>query len=180
MARHAAIWLTWVVWSVAAATAAQPQPPAGVAEPVELARPLLAQWTFNEPAGPECRDSGPHGWLAAPVASSSELRRAPGLYANALLLAGRHHLQIAGGPDFKSLEQITLSAWIQPTDVASFKEIFRKEDGDQRVLFSLQNDGRILSLGLNIGSYVECDARIEPSTLLDGGWHHCAASFDGR
>jgi hypothetical protein len=37
-----------------------------------------------------------------------------------------------------------------------------------------------LSLGLNIGGYVECDAKIEPKQVLDGQWHHCAATFDGH
>ena len=38
----------------------------------------------------------------------------------------------------------------------------------------------VLSLGLNVGGYIECDARIEPKAVQDGSWHHCAATFDGR
>ena len=63
--------------------------------------------------------------------------------------------------------------------MSSYREIFRKEDGDDRVLFSFQNDGTILSLGLNIGGYVECDAKIS-RTGARRPWHHCAATFDGR
>ena len=64
--------------------------------------------------------------------------------------------------------------------MSSYREIFRKEDGNDRVLFSFQNDGTILSLGLNINGYVECDAKITPERVRDGRWHHCAATFDGR
>ena len=49
-----------------------------------------------------------------------------------------------------------------PTDLSSYREIFRKEDGDQRILFSYQDNGAILSLGLNINGYVEFDAKIDP------------------
>ena len=48
------------------------------------------------------------------------------------------------------------------------------------MLFSFQDNGTHLSLGLNVGGYVECDAPIRPEQVLDGGWHHCAATFDGR
>jgi hypothetical protein len=69
---------------------------------------------------------------------------------------------------------------VMPTSFDRFNEIFRKEDGDHRVLLSFQINGTILSLGLNIGGCVECDARIDPRQLLDGAWHHCAATFDGK
>ena len=45
---------------------------------------------------------------------------------------------------------ISFSAWTKPIELSTYREIFRKEDGDDRVLFSYQNDGTILSLGLNI------------------------------
>ena len=63
-------------------------------------------------------------------------------------------------------------------NLSGFREIFRQEC-DSRLLFSFQESGTILSLGLNIGGYVECDAGIDPALVLDGTWHHCAATFDG-
>ena len=33
---------------------------------------------------------------------------------------------------------------------------------------------------VNIGGYVECDAKIDPVQVLDGAWHHTAATFDGK
>jgi hypothetical protein len=66
-----------------------------------------------------------------------------------------------------------------PTDLSGFREIFRQECGN-RLLFSFQESGAILSLGLNVNGYEECDAPIKPEKLLDGQWHHCAATFDGQ
>ncbi len=37
----------------------------------------------------------------------------------------------------------------------------------------------MLSFGLNVDGYEECDATIKPEAVLDGRWHHCAATFDG-
>ena len=51
-----------------------------------------------------------------------------------------------------------------PTELGVYREIFRKEDGTRRILFSFQEDGAILSLGLNIGGYIECDAKIDAKT----------------
>ena len=77
------------------------------------------------------------------------------------------------------LPEITFAAWVRPTDLRGYCEIFRQECAE-RLLFSFQDDGSILSLGLNVGGYVECDARIDPDQVLDGAWHHCAATFDGQ
>ena len=66
------------------------------------------------------------------------------------------------------LQKIALSAWVMPEKFEKYNEIFRKEDGERRVLFSFQGDGAILSLGLNVGGYLECDARINPQIVLDG------------
>ena len=74
---------------------------------------------------------------------------------------------------------ITFSAWTRPTDLSSYRELFRQECPN-RLLFSFQAGGAILSLGLNIGGYIECDAPLQPGDILDGLWHHCAATFDGE
>ena len=78
-----------------------------------------------------------------------------------------------------TLPEIAFSAWVKPAELAGYKEIFRQEC-PERLLFSFQNSGTILSLGLNINGYIECDATIDPSQILDGAWHHAAATFDGR
>ena len=102
------------------------------------------------------------------------------MFGYALALAGRHHIQVSEAIPLADSAGISLIAWVKPTDLSNYREIFRKEDGKDRVLFSFQNDGKVLSLGLNTGRYEECDAKIDPGRVLDGRWHHCAATFDGR
>ncbi|MGQ9574208.1 MAG: LamG-like jellyroll fold domain-containing protein [Thermoguttaceae bacterium] len=155
--------------------------PAGSVQPLALAKRLVAHWTFDEPFGVECLDASGNGHHASPeAADAAGLDRTDGVFGGAINLSGRHKLQIPGRLQFGTISAISLCAWVLPEDLSAYREIFRKEDGEQRVLFSFQHDGTILSLGLNIGGYVECDARIDPARVLDGAWHHCAATFDGR
>ncbi|MHC4176382.1 MAG: LamG-like jellyroll fold domain-containing protein [Planctomycetota bacterium] len=150
--------------------------PAAAGEPV-IDKPLLAHWTFNEPgeAAP-VHDSSDNPGFGTPV--ESKVSRTRGVFGSALRLRGGHALRVAGSLAHRELAQITFSAWTRPTELGGFREIFRQECPN-RLLFSFQESGSILSLGLNIGGYVECDARINPARGLDGGWHHCAATFDG-
>ncbi len=143
--------------------------------------PLIAYWDFDEAFGSNCLDSSGHGYDAsAEEPQSVGLHRTQGLFGNAMSFSGNHMLRVPGKPDFGELSAISLSAWTLPTDLSGYREIFRKEDGEHRVLFSFQLDGTVLSLGLNINGYVECDAQIDPAQVLDGTWHHCAATFDGE
>jgi len=118
--------------------------------------PLLEHWTFDE---------------------AGALR---GVHGEALELSGRHALRRELDPRIADLERITFSAWTRPTELSGYREIFRQECGE-RLLFSFQLGGTILSLGLHVGGgYVECDAPIDPRELLDGEWHHAAGTFDGE
>lgn len=83
-------------------------------------------------------------------------------------------------PDSGELEQITVSAWIRPEKYEAFNEIFRQESGEERILFSLQDSATILSLGLNIDGYLECDAPLRRDALFDGDWHFAVGTFDGE
>jgi len=148
-------------------------------EPAAVDKPLIAYWTFDEDFGHRCADAAGNGWDATPHVGTGGLARTEGLFGNAMRFSGRHFLRTPGKAAFGELDQIALSAWVLPTGFATYNEIFRKEDGDNRVLFSFQSEGNILSLGLNLGGYVECDAKIRPEQLLDGQWHHCAGTFDG-
>jgi hypothetical protein len=150
------------------------------AQPVAINKPLIAYWTFDEEDGQNCTDSSGNGNEASPEAGRGVLRRVEGVFGSALSLSGHHMLRAPGKPDFAGVTRISLSAWTLPTAFERYNEIFRKEDGDNRVLFSFQESMTVLSLGLNINGYMECDARITPAQLLDGGWHHCAATFDGK
>ena len=103
-----------------------------------------------------------------------------GVVGKGAAFQGHHEVRVTGGPDFSKTKHLTLAAWVRPTKFDTFNEIFRKEDGERRVLFSFQGAGSVLSLGLNIGGYIECDAPIDRATALDGQWHHAAATFDGK
>ncbi len=150
-------------------------------EPVRINRPLIAHWTFDEPSGGECLDSSASGHHAGPERKQAPgFRRTEGVFGGAVEMAGPHNLRVPGKPQFAGLRKVSFCAWVMPTDLAQYREIFRKEDGDRRVLFSFQDNGTHLALGLNVGGYVECDAEIDPVRLLDGTWHHAAATFDGQ
>jgi hypothetical protein len=123
----------------------------------------MAHWTFDDAASTKANPS-----------------RVEGVFGKAIDLAGRHHLKAPGKYDYAKLKNITLTAWVSPMSFEAYNEIFRKEDGGNRILFSFQHKGSILSLGLNVKGYAECDARINSRQLLDGLWHFCAATFDGK
>ena len=150
---------------------------AGGSDAIDL--PLVAHWTFDEDSGPACKDSSGKGSDASP-ARGGPLVRVRGVHGKAMSFTGTHMLRAAGKPDFTKVKTITLAAWVMPTRFDHYNEIFRKEDGNNRVLFSFQLNGTVLSLGLNVNGYVECDARIDPKQVLDGCWHFCAATFDGK
>lgn len=163
-----------VLAAICSAWAADGEEMAGAAGPT-LGKPLLAHWTFDDAFSSGCRDSSGNGCDAA----GATLQRVPGVFGTAIHFAGRHRLHTPAKPALGTMPAIALSAWVMPTAFDRYNEIFRKEDGERRVLFSFQEYGTVLSLGLNIGGYVECDAPIDPKAVFDGRWHHCAASFDG-
>ena len=102
-----------------------------------------------------------------------------GLYGKAVSLNGSHQIMIPNKIDFSPSEQITIAAWIKPTDVSSFRDIIRKED-ENRLLLAIFHNGHYLSFGLNINGYVECWAQLVPTKLVNGYWHHVAGVFDGQ
>jgi len=150
----------------------------GVA-PLETGKPLIAYWSFDEPSGRDPLDVSRNGNDAS-ESHGSWLSRVEGVFGKALILARRHMLHVPGKPDLGVLERLTVSAWVRPARFWQNAEIFRKEDGNNRVVVAFIDNGTGLKLGLNIGGYVECVARTSPARLLDGCWHHCAATFDGK
>ncbi|NLH17416.1 MAG: hypothetical protein GX455_12635, partial [Phycisphaerae bacterium] len=151
----------------------------GIPAPLESDRSLVAHWTFDESSGSICSDSSGLGCNASLEHPAPGISRSRGIHGRALNLRGEYALRIRFNSPRDPWSSITFSAWVRPTDLSSFREIFRQECPN-RILFSFQENGTILSLGLNLNGYVECDAAIEPDRILDGVWHHCAASFDGE
>lgn len=137
----------------------------------------VAYWAFDEPASELLFHgaSGDDAWIAK---TDHPLLRRRGVYGAALDLRDVHGVHAKGFTQ-PELSAITIQAWIRPIKVTNFREILRQES-EHRVLFALQEGGAILSLGLDINGYVECDARIDPNRILDGAWHFCAATFDGK
>ena len=144
----------------------------------QIDKPLLAHWSFNE-RGSAALIHNRKGSAPAEMKTATGVPRARGVYGNALSLAGAHRLATPVIPKAGEMAKISFSAWARPVDLKGYREIFRQEC-PQRLLFSFQNNGTILSLGLNVGGYAECDASITPAQVLDGAWHHCAATFDGE
>ncbi len=160
---------------------AQVAPEPGAPNSAASTPPLLAHWRLDETSGGVCVDDSAQGHtVRIELGAGAACAHAPGLFDAAVRLSGQHRLRVAGAFEVGHLRQITLSAWVRPTAFERYSEIFRKEDGDNRILFSFQEHGHVLSLGLNAGGYVECDGSIDPERVLDGRWHHCAATFDGR
>ncbi|MCX7048706.1 MAG: hypothetical protein NTX50_24865 [Candidatus Sumerlaeota bacterium] len=173
------------LWAAAGVARAEDKPrqaaadPKAPIEPLKLDQPLIAWWTFDEPLGDILRDASGAGCDAS-IERSAGVERNFGVFNGGLNLNGSHLLRCGEKPAFGALPAISFSAWVQPAAFDHYNEIFRKEDGERRVLFSFQEFGRVLSLGLNIGGYVECDAALDPAQATDGAWHHAAATFDGK
>ncbi|HNS22906.1 MAG TPA: hypothetical protein PKH24_20575 [Sedimentisphaerales bacterium] len=140
---------------------------------------LLAHWTFDELVEGKFADVGGGGLTA--VAGGGVSRR-DGVFGSALVLEGPSAVRVPASEAFANLPGFAISAWVMPVELSGYREIFRKEDGDRRILFSFQNEGRILALGLQTEGtgYQELDAPIDPASLIDHQWHHVAGTYDGR
>ena len=73
---------------------------------------------------------------------------------------------------------ITIEAWINPIDLTTirYQEIYRKENGTARQLFSFQEYGTIISFGTQTDTYNELDIDITASKYLNK-WNHFVASY---
>ncbi len=126
----------------------------------------VTRWSFETaPPAAEC--------------PSPSINLAEGVHGNGLLLSGKHQIPVKMPAITGELKAVSFSAWVKPDSFDRYNEIFRQEC-PERMLFSFQEHCAILSFGLNVGGYTECDAKIDPDELLDGAWHHCAATFDGE
>ena len=108
---------------------------------------LIGHWTFDDLTEGLLRDSTEAG-LDASVQGNVSIE--DGIFAGAAYLRGRQAIRIKANEAFRDLPFITISTWVSPKELSGFREIFRKEDGNRRILFSFQNNGWILSLGLNV------------------------------
>ncbi len=165
-----AVGILVVSWAVAPAADGQRE-----SVPPSVNVPLLTHWAFDEDTGDVIHDSASDS--ARHV--TAQVPRTRGVLGMAAELAGAHQLQAPPLAAAATLPEIAFSAWVKPTELSGFRELYRQECAE-RLLFSFQNSGTVLSLGLNINGYIECDATLDPTQVLDGAWHHAAATFDGR
>jgi len=162
-----------------AALAAGPLVETSAEDGVSAGPALLKHWTFDKPKD----ESAPvaDSVSGKPLAKSKfEKAWVPGVHGDAIRLDGPHKLRLAGDFLSEDIEAISFSAWITPEKCDGFREIFRQECA-RRILFSLQDNGTVLSLGLSVGgTYRECDARVDPAAVFNGTWRHCVGTFDGK
>ena len=125
----------------------------------------LAYWSFDKPTdGYEFPD-----------------RYVPGQVDKAVNLSDKYKISVPSSTIPENLKELTIIAWVKPTDTSGLREILRKEDGNNRILFSLQGDGRRLAFGLGFdGAYIHTTTEMDLDVLKDGGWHCLIATFDGK
>ena len=164
---------------------------------------LVSWWSLDEASG-QALDAagGNHGTLGSGARRTAGLAGAGAIdfdnTVNAFVNVGS-----GAGNNFSVTSGITIEAVVVldwSGAAGDYDEVFRKEDGSDRILFSFQNDGTtetrdvaispaqqpVLSFGLNAGGiYSELDMPLDgqagrPSLagLRDGSPHHIAATYD--
>ncbi len=122
-------------------------------------------------------------WIA--MGDTDGPRYVPGRFGKAIELNGRgqtvripHHARLKPG------DQITISAWIKPTECSDrWREVYRKDDGEARHLLAIAQDSGFYGLwcGFGIGGeYVERGTPLSRARLKDGRWHLVAVTYDGE
>ncbi|MDR1053630.1 MAG: hypothetical protein LBL39_05595, partial [Planctomycetaceae bacterium] len=142
---------------------------------------LVGAWTFDNDSENVVKNLINEKFNAI---SQQPVSLAEGVFGKGIDLKGS---KIEIPADFlpSGMEQLTFSAWVAPRQLDGNCTIVRKEDASgpvqNRLLFGFQNSGNFLTLGINTGgNYVECDAVIDKSEVLDGKWHFIAGTFDGK
>ena len=178
-----------------------PPPQVGFSDPGNLANlpsELVAFWDFNEGAVPDPLNGSNFAYDRQADHDGSfggTATRVPGLVGTGAAefhTTPGDHVNVGNGGQgnvFSFTSGMTVEAIIEPNEELGsirYQEIFRKEDGGNRILFSFQEFGGILSFGINDGTgYKELDMPIDGSNgrpslddFLDGSPHHVAAAYD--
>lgn len=161
---------------------------------------LVSYWNFDEEGGPLPDLRGTNdGQLKGSAARVAGLigRGAVEFHNNltdrVLVGPGGDSLHFTGGI---TVEAIFVSRW--DGKFGNYDEIFRKEDGDRRILLAFQNDnypgysypkftrGPVLAFGLHVGGrYSELDMPLDGqegrptvAEFADGKMHQVAATYD--
>ena len=175
-----------------------------VADPVlDVQEGLVSYWNFDEEAtGIDPVQDQPGGNLGVFESTAERTSGLIGSGAAQFNNTGGDAVNVGTGDDnnFSFDTGITIEALIQTDWLGGdYDEIFRKEDGGNRLLFSFQDDpnngganppvdpGPVLSFGLNVNGYGELDLPLDgldgrPTVddLADGETHHVIASYDSE
>ncbi len=108
----------------------------------------IAHWSFDQSQGEQWPDQSGREHDAT-AGKTTALQPSVGLLQGGVQFKGKHRLATPSHQDFADLDRVTFSAWVRPDKFDRYNEIFRKEDGTNRLLFAFQENGSILSLGLN-------------------------------
>jgi hypothetical protein len=133
---------------------------------------------LDAPTGDRAADSSGNG-LAGTLINGP--KPVAGVFGSALQLNGANQsISIPHSPKLRPSRQITISAWVLPSDLAGARVIYRKEDGDHRHLFAFHESGDVLAFGLNLdGVYKELSAPLPAARLTNERWHLATAVYDG-
>ncbi|MDR2862366.1 MAG: hypothetical protein LBV54_00600 [Puniceicoccales bacterium] len=152
---------------------------------------LIGRWTLDNASGDNAADA------RFPATLDKDVKSVTGILGNALEFPGKGVVAITPDVLPKNIQHLTFSAWIAPTRLSTvvhrkvkrrlppqpFNDdctIVRKEDGESRLVFALQDDN-VLALGLSCGrNYVECRGLVLKKEITDGNWHFVAGTFDGK
>ena len=143
---------------------------------------LVSYWTFDDGTFSDTVGSNDPSIVGDGVYVPPLLQGPTGAVARYAAFDGTTSadLGIAHSASLKPSTALTLEAWVKSNDIhtQAYTEIYRKEDGNARHLFSFQSNGTLLALGLGTSSYSEYEVPIAPAMFEDGQWHHVAATYD--
>lgn len=144
---------------------------------------LTAYWDFNGNVENRAQSMDVH---EKPKKIGEKFRFVKGRIGKALKFNGKNQTVRVGDYDgLKSTTgELTFAAWVRPDSVPeAWSIIYRKEDGNARQLIAIGGAGENCGLWCGIGvdaGYAEVGGRINREDLLDGSWHHVAATYDGE
>jgi PKD repeat protein len=136
----------------------------------------VAAYGFEEGSGTSVTDAsgnGNSGTITGATWTSA------GRYGKALLFNGTNSLVTIKDTAFLHLgSALTLEAWVNPTTLASWKNLIYKPQGSTGISYVLQgasSSSQVPSLGMSI-----CSANLmAPNPLPLNTWSHIAATYDG-
>ncbi len=129
---------------------------------------LVLHLRLDETSGTEAADAT--GGAAGRVVGAATWER--GRFGNAIRLNGVDaYIVVADRPALNPKDGITIAAWVNAKDWLGNYRIAQKGADDNQYRLTREKEGMLFEIG-NVGQVV--------SILPDDGWHHLAATYDGK